>query len=118
MNKLNTQLYFYRGKQLATSRKAAESISLLSGRCMPLAEVDLKGSAVAANLYGVDSLSTIQSERRGSSISYTAFGFLHGAAPPSRLLGFTGQHCQLNGLYLLGGRAPYIQSDADEVLQC
>jgi len=103
MNKSNTQLYFYRGKQLATSRKAAESISLLSGRCMPLAEVDLKGSAVAANLYGVDSLSTIQSERRGSSISYTAFGFLHGAAPPSRLLGFTGQHCQLNGLYLLGG---------------
>lgn len=103
MNKLNTQLYFYRGKQLATSRKAVESISLLSGRCMPLAEVDLKGSAVAANLYGVDSLSTIQSERRGSSISYTAFGFLHGAAPPSRLLGFTGQHCQLNGLYLLGG---------------
>ncbi|OUM36837.1 hypothetical protein B8W72_05920 [Pseudomonas putida] len=103
MNKSNTQLYFYRGKQLATSRKAAESVSLLSGRCMPLAEVDLKGSAVAANLYGVDSLSTIQSERRGSSISYTAFGFLHGAAPPSRLLGFTGQHCQLNGLYLLGG---------------
>ncbi|WP_455885815.1 RHS repeat-associated core domain-containing protein [Pseudomonas rustica] len=103
MNKSNTQLYFYRGKQLATSRKAAESISLLSGRCMPLAEVDLKGSAVAANLYGVDSLSTIQSERRGSSISYTAFGFLHGAAPPSSLLGFTGQHCQLNGLYLLGG---------------
>ncbi|HDS1820456.1 TPA: hypothetical protein QEM96_005170 [Pseudomonas putida] len=102
MNKSNTQLCFYRGKQLVTSRKGADSISLLSGRYMPLAEVDLKGSAVVANLYGVDSLNTIQSDRRESSKSYTAFGFAHGSAPPSRLLGFTGQHCQLNGLYLLG----------------
>jgi len=102
MNKPTNQLCFYRGKQLATSRKGADSISLLSGRGVPLAQVDQKDNAVMANLYGVDALNTIHSDRQESSKNYTAFGFAHRPAPPSMLLGFTGQYWQCSGFYLLG----------------
>ena len=102
MDRSNDHLYFYRRNKLVTSIKDAESISLLYGGYMPLAEVGHKDAAVAAGLYGVDALNTIQSNRQEKSKSYTAFGFLHGSATPRTLLGFTGQYCQLNGIYFLG----------------
>ncbi|MDU9405620.1 RHS repeat-associated core domain-containing protein [Pseudomonas sp. zfem004] len=102
MNDLTAQFYFYRGIQLATSINGGERISLFSGGHMPLAEVAGKDAPVNSSLYGVDSLNTIQSNRQGKPENYTVYGFAHRSAQFSTLLGFTGQHCQLNGDYLLG----------------
>lgn len=102
MNKCNHQFLFYRGKELATTRTGVESISLLSGRYLPLAEVLLKDVGASASLYAVDSLRTIQVARSGSAKKYTVFGFAGQSAIPDTLLGFTGQYCQPTGVYLLG----------------
>ncbi|MDH0732885.1 RHS repeat-associated core domain-containing protein [Pseudomonas sichuanensis] len=108
MNDSTAQFYFYRGIQLATSINGGERISLFSGGHMPLAEVAGKDAPVNSSLYGVDSLNTIQSNRQGKPEVYTVYGFAHRSAQFSTLLGFTGQHCQLNGDYLLGrGRRVY-----------
>ena len=108
MNDSTAQFYFYRGRRLATSINNGERISLFSGIHLPLAEVAGKDASVNSSLYGVDSLDTIQSNRQGEPESYTVYGFAHRSAQYSTLLGFTGQHCQLNGDYLLGrGRRVY-----------
>lgn len=102
MSKPDNQLYFYRAKQLATSKRRAESVSLLSGRYFPLAEVGLEDTVVSANLYAVDSLRTIQAGRSGRPKSYTVYGFAARSTVSDTFLGFTGQHCQPTGVYLLG----------------
>lgn len=102
MSKPDNQLYFYRAKQLATSKRRAESVSLLSGRYLPLAEVGLEDTVVSANLYAVDSLRTIQAGRSGHPKSYTVYGFAARSTVSDTFLGFTGQHCQPTEVYLLG----------------